>query len=357
MIKIAVVSGSSGGHLFPALAFIDAVKKRDEATDILLVLPKRQVIRQIFSQDYKSKYISPTGTGFSSVGNFLKACLESLFLLIEFKPSVVVGFGGIDSIPLLLLAWLTRTKKLIHEQNAVPGRANKLLAKFADRVALSFHDTGYHFRVKPRKLVFTGNPLRGQLARMDKAEALDFFGFGRDKFTILVMGGSQGAHKINTVFLQALNSMQDKDNLQIIHICGNKDFDFLSKGYEKLNLKNKLFPFLREMGHAYSAADLAVCRAGATTIAELIFFKTPAIIIPYPFAKGHQAHNAKVLEKCESCVVIEEDKLDAYVLKQKLQEFSGNRGKIGLMHSRYSYFTEVDSGKLLADEVLALAAE
>ncbi|MCM8790032.1 MAG: UDP-N-acetylglucosamine--N-acetylmuramyl-(pentapeptide) pyrophosphoryl-undecaprenol N-acetylglucosamine transferase, partial [Candidatus Omnitrophica bacterium] len=313
-------------------------------------LPKRESIRQIFSQDYKSKFIYALKARPFSLINFLKSCLQSLFLVFEFKPDVVVGFGGIDSIPLLMLAWFSHTKTLIHEQNVIPGKANRLLAKFADKIAVSFKETEEYLGAERKKLVLTGNPLRQQLTRIEKHTALIFFEFSANKFTILVMGGSQGAHKINTVFLEVLKSFSGGDRLQIIHICGNKDYDFLAKEYKKLNLNVKLFSFLKEIWYAYSAADLAVCRAGATTIAELIFFKLPAIIIPYPFAEAHQKQNAEVLEKRGSAVVVDEQNLSVGLLRQVLEDILNREQVLRRMQQGYVNFPEIHAGKLLSEQ-------
>jgi len=360
-MKILVVTGASGGHIFPALSFLDSLKEKYKDSQSLLVLPKRSIVSGILPDDYKVKYISilPIGLKFSTKNllaglMFLKGSFESLILLIKFKPDIVAGFGGIDCIPLVMFAWVFRIKTIIHEQNVIPGKANKLLAKFADKVAVSFESTQGHLGVNRSKVIFTGNPRRPQLKKIDRARALGFFGLSDNKFTILVMGGSQGSHSINNCFPLALSMMRDKDKLQVIHIAGVKDRAELDNGYKSIKADTRLFDFLSQMQYAYSISDLAVCRAGASTIAELIFFRIPAIIIPYPFAYEHQLSNAKVLEKAGTCLVINDSELSPKILCQALEEFMDGRQKLESMRSGYDSFSEGDANQALVNAVLAL---
>lgn len=359
-MKVLVTASASGGHIFPALSFIDALKEKDGSVESILALPKRS-LRTNFSLDqYRIRYLSLRPLRFSlrfktliGLFMFIKGGLESLFLLIELKPDVVVGFGGLETMPLVIFAWVARIKTLIHEQNVVPGTANRLLAKFVDKVAVSFSITKEYLHVRQEKIVVTGNPIRRSLKKIDKPRSLEFFGFDNNKFTILVAGGSFGSHKINTVFLQALSCKQDSSNLQVIHLCGAEDFDELSDKYKNLKLKVKLFSFFEDMQVAYSACDLVICRAGAGTVAELINFQIPAIIIPYPFAKQHQLKNAKILEKAGTAVIIEDSQLNAEILNRAVNGLMRNTDKIKIMKSSYGKFDKIDANELLVSEALS----
>jgi UDP-N-acetylglucosamine--N-acetylmuramyl-(pentapeptide) pyrophosphoryl-undecaprenol N-acetylglucosamine transferase len=236
----------------------------------------------------------------------------------------------------------------------IPGRANRLLAKFADKTAISFPETRNYYKIPQERIVLTGNPLRRGLKKIDKAEALSFFGLNSDKFTILVMGGSQGSRRINRALLRAVSLMPDKSKFQVIHIAGENEFGLLNQGYKDSLVKFKLFTFLNQMQYAYSGADLAICRAGATTISELIFYRLPAIIIPYPFAYKHQLSNAKVLERMQSALVIDDSELDTVILNMILDEIVKNPKKIDVMRSRFRGILKTEASNLLVDEALSL---
>lgn len=360
-VRVLVVTGASGGHMFPALSFLDTLKEKNKEVDTLLVLSKRSIKTKIVPDNYKVRYLSISPItlrlnleNFVSILRFIKGCFESLFLLLEFKPDIVVGFGSLDSVPLLLLAWLVRIKTLIHEQNLILGRANRLLVKFVDRIAISFIQTKEYLKINPAKIVFTGNPIRTEFKNIDKFKALSYFGFNENKFTMLVMGGSQGSHRINMCFLKAISMMPDKFKLQVVHIAGAKDYGLLDTSYRDIGVKIKLFSFLKEIQYAYNACSLVICRAGATTISELIFYKIPAIIIPYPFAYKHQLSNAQVLERVGAAIVIEDNKLEADILRDVLVDLMNNPNKISFMRSRYDNITRLNAGDSLREAVLSL---
>ncbi|MDP3732623.1 MAG: undecaprenyldiphospho-muramoylpentapeptide beta-N-acetylglucosaminyltransferase [Candidatus Omnitrophota bacterium] len=363
-MKILAITGSSGGHIFPALGFLDTLNNKHKDIDILLVLPKKSITNQIESFQNKPNYISISSVrlsldfkNFTAILLFFKGSLESMFILLTFRPDIVVGFGSLVCIPMVLFAWLFRMKTLIHEQNVIPGRANRFLAKFTDKIAISFAQTRDYFKDYRKKIVLTGNPIRKELNRIDKNKALDFFGFNSEKFTILVIGGSQGSHRINFGFLRTISAIADKSNFQVIHLTGSADYDFLKRSYRDLNINSRLFNFLEPMQYAYSACDLVVSRAGATTIAEIVFFGLAAIIIPYPFSYSHQIANAKVLETIGSGIIIQDNELDSDILRKNLENFINNPERIKAMRSNYSNISRLNANDLLAEAVLSLSED
>jgi len=371
-VKVLAVTGASGGHIFPTLGFLDTLKNKHKHIDVLLVLPKESITNHIenFSAEggsarggeYRLNYISISSIkpgfnvkNFTAILRFFKGSWESIIMLSTFRPDVVVGFGSLICIPMILFAWLFRIDTLIHEQNVIPGRANRFLAKFTDRIAISFAETGDYFKDYKRKLVLTGNPIRKELNRIDKNKALDFFGFNSDKFTILVMGGSQGSHRINFCFLRVLSAMPDRSSFQVIHLAGAQDYDLLKNSYKDLNINFRLFNFLDSMQYAYSACDLVVSRAGATTIAEIIFFGLAAIIIPYPFAYRHQIANAKVLQTIGSGIIIQDNELDSNILSKNIENLINSPERLKTMRSHYNNIARLDANGLLAEAVLSLS--
>ena len=358
-MRILLVTGSSGGHIFPAKALIDSLKA--SGNEVLLVLPQKNQENKISFEFVPIKYIHCANLSFnlnskniSGVYFFLWGAWEGMRIIIKFKPDVVVGFGSLNTVALMFWAWLFRVKTIIHEQNVIPGRANRCLAKLVDKVAVSFSQTNSYLNISREKISLTGNPIRRDLVRLNRQEALDFFKFKEGKFNILITGGSQGAHKLNTTCLAALSACQVKDNLQVIHISGVSDFATLQAGYISLALDYRLYDFLSAMQYAYSVADLVICRAGATTIAELQRFGIPAILVPYPFAYAHQLANAQILESLKAALIIRDEEFTPEELNDKLREFLEDSQKIKTMAQGYPKIQVFDAGEMLAREVLSL---
>jgi UDP-N-acetylglucosamine--N-acetylmuramyl-(pentapeptide) pyrophosphoryl-undecaprenol N-acetylglucosamine transferase len=359
-MKILIACGGTGGHIFPGLGLYNALKKRQSNTDIILVLAKREILSPIVNEGYPHIYLSLAPLRFIPpcrchwqgglqnsilVLKLLKGTAQSLGVLLKFRPNVVVGFGGYASFPLLFFAWLFRIETVIYEPNVTPGLANRMLAYLVDKIAVGFAKTRDCFGVNSRKVKFTGNPLKPGLVRIEKTPAREFLGLNPDRpspsfknrleeegwgrFTILVMGGSQGAHKINTVFLKAVSLLYrslNKSGLQIIHLCGRQDRSFLEKGYKDLGIKARVFAFFSAMEYAYSAADMVISRAGAASISEIAFFGLPSILIPYPYGHRHQLENAHYLCKNNAAILLEEEELNPEILKNKILELFNNPG-------------------------------
>jgi len=360
-MKILAVAGASGGHIFPALAFMEQVKRSGVGVERLLVLPSRSIKFDVSSFDCRIKRISsarlsfkPSLKSLTAFMIFAKGAWESLIILLKFKPDAVIGFGSIDSIPLVMWGWFFRIKTIIHEQNVLPGRANIFLSKFVDKIAVSFFESREYFSVSQDKIFLTGNPIRAGLKKIARHEALSLLGLDRERFAILVMGGSQGSGRINSVFMDMLDLIKEKSRLQVIHITGIREYDIVLKKYERLGIKAKVYGFLEDMGLAYSAADLAITRAGAATLAELINFRLPAIIIPYPFAYSHQDLNAEILKKTGAAFVIRDDLLSPENLKEMLEDLVLSPEKIDKMRQGFSGECCQESSALLADLVLSL---
>lgn len=360
-MKILAVTGASGGHIYPALAFMEKVKGSLDGADRLLVLPSRSIKFDLSSFDCRIARISSARLSFRLSPKslmafmiFIKGAWESLILLLKFRPDVVVGFGSIDSIPLVIWGWFFRIRTIIHEQNVLPGRANIFLSKFVDKIAVSFPESGKYFSVSQDKIFLTGNPIREGIKKTARDKALSLLGFDRVSPVILVMGGSQGSGRINSVFMDMLDLIKEKGSLQVIHITGSQDYSIALKRYQGLGIKSRVYGFLEDMGLAYSAADLAITRAGATTLAELAYFRLPAIIIPYPFAYSHQDLNAEILNKTKAAFVIKEDLLSPENLKKMLEDLVSNPGKIEKMREGFSGNYCPDGAALLADLALNL---
>ena len=356
-MRILMVTGSSGGHIFPALALMDGLKNSGQ--EVLLVLPQKGAQGKISAAAGEIKYIPAVNLTFKLSSQnilglwlFLLGAWESFRIIIKFKPDMVVGFGSLNTVALVFWAWLFRIKTIIHEQNVICGRANRLLSKLVDRVAVSFNQTRSSLNIAAEKIVLTGNPLRKNLVLLDKKVALNFFEFKEGKFTILIMGGSQGSHRLNAVCLEALATYEEKDDLQLIYLCGAQDYSWLKDKFSALGLVYRLYDFFAAMQYAYSAADLVICRSGATTVAELQKFRVPAILVPYPFAYAHQLANARILEDLKAALIIRDQELTGRIVKAKFTEFLKCPQKLLSMRQGYQGLAEQDAALALTKEVL-----
>ena len=349
-MKILIAAGSSGGHIFPAIATAFRLRELNKGNEILFLGSEKNIDREIFKNegyDYCT---------ISAHNRFFKDIVSSFLILKKFKPDIVIGFGGYVSFPILLAAKILNIPTMAHEQNLFPGLANRVLANFVDRVAISFSETNTFF-LRKSIIEETGNPVRSNLVKLDRARALERFGLNSGKFTILVMGGSQGAHFINGTVVEMLRAMDEAHTggLQIIHLCGMRDFEFIKSRYASLHVENRVFSFFDMMGQAYSACDLVISRAGATSISEITFFGKPAVLIPYPNPKVHQIDNARFLEKNGAAIVIEQAELSKDRLKKIILDLLGDRGKLKSMSENSLRLSRPDAARKLAVGILNVA--
>ncbi|MEW6620417.1 MAG: undecaprenyldiphospho-muramoylpentapeptide beta-N-acetylglucosaminyltransferase [bacterium] len=340
-MRIIITGGGTLGHIYPALAIAERLK---EKTEILFIGTTKGIESDILQkQGFKFKGLDVEGwTGKNKIKFFIKL-IKTFFVgiryLIEFKPDIVLGMGGYASVPVVLGAVLFKIKTVIHEQNFIPGKATRLLAKFVDKIAISFADSNRFLPTK--KTVLTGNPVRLQIGQINRQEALKRFEISGDKFTLLVFGGSKGAHKINEVMKQTLNLLPD-DKIQIIWATGEEDYQVIKE--TKSKVKIVVEKFFYDLPVAYQVADLVICRAGATTIAEIIACNLPAILIPYPYATdNHQEYNARPLVEKGTAIMIKDRELSSENLGKIIIELIENRHKLKIMAENYQPLKTADA--------------
>ncbi|HLF17309.1 MAG TPA: undecaprenyldiphospho-muramoylpentapeptide beta-N-acetylglucosaminyltransferase [Candidatus Omnitrophota bacterium] len=356
-MRIVLATGGSGGHLFPALEL--AKELRDRGHEVIFLGSFGEHVKylkqnQFFYDELKTKgFVADQPFSFFSAGwRMVKAFFRSLKLLRYYRPSVVIGFGAHGSFASVFAAWFLRIPMMIHEQNVVPGRANRCLAVCVRKVAVSFSQTQKYF--SPAKTVLTGCPTRHHKKEMDKKRILEEWRLKDDVRTLLVFGGSQGAHRINQVFFEAAELLKNDLKFQVIHVSGLKDYENLCKAYARTEIPAAVFPFLESMGKAYAVSDLVISRAGAVTVTELALFRKKAILIPYPYAKAHQWQNALVLKKTELAEILEEKDLTADRLKQMIMVMLPREVDAPAIDRNIEANFIVDSAKRLADAALSL---
>lgn len=323
-MKVMLACGGTGGHLFPGLAVAEALMARGHQVR-LLVSEKaidQTALKASTGNCAASEKIAVqpvSAVGYEGSKRLMRFCYRlakatggCAAACREFEPDAVLGMGGFTSAPAVLAArWTGKrgTATLIHESNAVPGKANRWMSRFADHVALGLADCARFFPRKP--VTVTGTPIRSGLRRGRIADAHERLGLKRDRQTVLVMGGSQGAHAINEAVACALPWMDGRtETTQFVHLSGARDEQFMRDAYEKNGFEAIVMSFSTEMELAYSAADLVVARAGAASLSEIAAFGLPAILVPYPQASGnHQWHNARVFERAGAALLVEQAQL------------------------------------------------
>ena len=353
-MKIILATGGSGGHIFPAL--LAAHRLRIVGHEILFAGALGGAAERIQKQGFNFHPLGARGLSFVSLKvclRFLfcmiKAAIESFRLLRKFEPDVVCGFGGYGSFPVVFTAVLLRYPTLIHEQNVVPGKANRVLSRVVQKVAVSFEESRKYFRAD--KTVLTGCPCHGPQGALDRPGSLARFKLIEQRVTFLILGGSQGSHRINEEFIQTVKLLKEELALQVIHVSGKNDYARLNEVYKSLRIPFALFEFLEDMVPAYSAADLVISRAGAVTVSEIAQFQIPAILIPYPYAHGHQKENAKILCRTRAVRMIEENDLSALKLKEAILELMRLKIDKEEIRKQLKGFFIVDAPLRLAGEI------
>ena len=329
-LKLVFACGGTGGHIFPALSVGEENYRRNPENRILYVCGKKDVESAIFkiarNEPVEVIESSPFKGAFSFASpvfllKLTQGFFQSLKILRRERPQLVLGFGGYTSFPVLMAAKALNIPTMVHEQNVVPGKANRWMAGQVRAVALSFAETERYFP-RPRKKKVTGNPIRSRVERECRGEALGFFGFSPEKKTLLVLGGSQGAESINTLFLHCLKHLSApvRGEMQVLHLCGRMDPSESEKICSKERIFAKAYSFFDAMDLAYSAADLCVGRAGATFLAEIRLRRMPVLLLPYPFGDGHQRANAEIFQREHGARVAEQKELDAQKMAILLEE-------------------------------------
>ena len=309
-MKVLVACGGTGGHLFPGLAVAELLAARRHEVKLLV---SDKAVDQAALKNSAITVRSLAAVGYTGAGGAVRFCVrlvqavgDCLDECRRFAPDAVLGMGGFTSAPAVFAAgWRRQGVKLIHESNAVPGKANRWSGKLADHIAVGVPDCAKFFGRKP--VTVTGTPIRQALRQGKIAGAHARLGLDPQRLTILVMGGSQGAQAVNAAVVAALPGLADwKERTQFVHLSGSRDAATVRAAYEANGFRANVMDFCSEMELPYSAADLVIARSGAATLTELAVFGLPAILLPYPHAAGnHQWHNAKVFERSGAARIAE----------------------------------------------------
>ncbi len=326
-----IMAGGTGGHVYPALAVADYFRSKGIPL-FWLGTPRGIETRVVPEKGIELLTIRVSGVRGKGMINMLVAPVKIMFATVQAicicfrrRPAVVLGMGGFASGPGGIAAWLLRIPLLIHEQNRIAGTTNRILARFAVKVMQGFPDT-----FKPgNKVVTTGNPVRREIADLPEPKTRRS-GKTSDKVNVLVLGGSQGAQQLNRVVPLALNRLQQKLKISVRHQCGQKNHAETIQLYERLGLNEvRVEPFITDMAAAYAWADVAVCRAGALTIAELCAAGLASILIPFPYAiDDHQTANARYLSDSDAALLLPESELTEEKMETLLWQLCDARNSL-----------------------------
>ena len=282
-----------------------------------------------------------------SIFKLPRGILESLWILLKFRPHLVVGVGGYSAGPVVMGAWLLRMKRVLHEQNVLPGVTNRMLSRFSACIFVSFEQTEQYF--KAHRVMVTGNPIRHEILRA--ADETKTTGNGEKPFSVLIIGGSQGAHSINMAMMDALDHIKNGKRYGFIHQTGAEDESMVKARYLDKGFQATVQPFFSDMATRYQDADLIICRAGATTVAEITALGKAAIFIPYPYAAdNHQMLNAKDLETAGAAEMISEQDLSGVGLAEKIEFYASNPDQLGRMEKTAKELGKPQAAKTIVDE-------
>jgi len=358
-LRVVIAGGGTGGHLFPGLAIAQEFMMRNALNTVLFVSTGNPLERSVLKEsDFRLETITVEGIKGRGLWNQARSALkiprgiiESIRILKAYQPDLTVGLGSYSSGPVVVGAWLLRIRIVLQEQNILPGITNRILARFADRIYVSFDDTRARF--DPKKIRLTGNPVRKELLEVQEGgKAVEA---GTQSFCLLIIGGSQGAHSINTTIVEALGYLTRKDNLYFIHQTGTADEKMVTEAYQRQGIAARVQAFFRQMAPLYKQADLIICRAGATTVAEVTAMGKAVIFIPFPFAAdNHQALNADTLASRGAAEMILERDLKAGDLAQKIEYFASHPEALATMAARAGRLGHPEAARAIVDDCYSL---
>ncbi|HMQ03322.1 MAG TPA: undecaprenyldiphospho-muramoylpentapeptide beta-N-acetylglucosaminyltransferase [Pyrinomonadaceae bacterium] len=355
-MKVLIAAGGTGGHIFPGIAVAKEMIRRDPDAEILFVGTARGLEKKIVPENgFQLSLITSAGLKNVGLSGKIKGLAvlpisfyEAARLLREFRPDVVVGAGGYVSGPMLLTASLLGYPTLVMDSNALPGFTNRKLARFVDKAALSFEEAMPYFRDKG---LVTGNPVRKEFFEIVKKPR-------GEKISILVFGGSQGARAINNAMLNTLPLLENRaSQLRIVHQTGEADFERAREMYKRsLITDHEVRPFIHDMFAEFAKADIVICRAGATTCAELAAAGKASVMIPLPTAADdHQRKNAEAFERAGASRMIVQADLSGERLAEVVAEMINSPETVSSMEAAARSLGRADAAEATVDLIEQLA--
>ncbi|MFZ5564056.1 MAG: undecaprenyldiphospho-muramoylpentapeptide beta-N-acetylglucosaminyltransferase [Thermodesulfobacteriota bacterium] len=361
-VSAIIAGGGTGGHLFPGIAIAESLQDLAPGCRVLFVgtgsaIEARVLPRTGFSHEaIASEGIK--GRGAMARVRALAKLVAGIFtagrLIRRFSPDVVIGMGGYVSAPVVIAARLLGRKVVLCEQNALPGLTNRVLARFADLVCVS-HDAAAG-RISAGRTLTTGNPVRKDFLKAmgDARPAPDD---GQKKFTVFIVGGSQGAHGINVAVTESLAHLKNRKSFRFVHQTGEADVKMVEAAYKRAGVESQARVFFDDMAARYLDADLVVCRAGATTVAEITCMGKACIFVPFPgAADDHQAFNAEALVADGAAEMILQKDLTGEKLAGRINFYAASPDALSAMAERSRRLGKPDAGRRVAQACLSVVS-
>ncbi|MDQ2866920.1 MAG: undecaprenyldiphospho-muramoylpentapeptide beta-N-acetylglucosaminyltransferase [Verrucomicrobiota bacterium] len=347
-----IACGGTGGHLFPGLAVAEVLRARGH--EVLLFVSEKEVDTLALREHPEIPFEKLPSVGLPSpfsptIFGFMRRFNDSLgrcrAIYRRFQPEVVLGMGGFTSTAPVLAGKMRGVPTFIHESNAIPGKANRFTSRMVRVVLLGFKECAPFF---PRvKTEVTGTPIRTDLQKLDRNTAREKLGLNPERKTLLVMGGSQGASGINQAMIRALPALE-KASLQVIHLTGARDEKLMADNYQRAGLPAVVVAFHHQMELLYSAADLAIARSGAASLAELASFSLPGILIPFPYAADdHQTRNAEIFVRAGAATLLKESEIVDDTLGRQILALSNDPARLALMAENAAKLSTRDAASVV----------
>ncbi|WP_427338498.1 undecaprenyldiphospho-muramoylpentapeptide beta-N-acetylglucosaminyltransferase [Caloranaerobacter sp. DY30410] len=367
-MKFLITGGGTGGHIYPALAIANKIKKEIQGATILYVGTEKGLeaelvpregfdFRAIRVKGFRRKLSLDT---LDSIKTLFQGLNDARKIINEFKPNVVIGTGGYVCGPVVFISALKKIPTLIHEQNAYPGVTNRILSRFVDKVAGSFEESIKYF-YDSNKVTITGNPIRDDFLKINRNKVKSI---QKDSPLILSFGGSGGQKKLNEAMLEVIQK-NIGGKMQIIHVTGKRFYeDFIENlnkklgSIERLEENIKVLPYLYDMPNVLASSDLVITSAGAITIAEITAVGVPSILIPKGYTtENHQEFNARALEKQGASVMILEKDLNGEILNKKINELINDKNKLKYMAQQSRRLAKIDATDRIFKMIVDLIEE
>ncbi len=342
-MKLVITGGGTGGHIYPAIAIADKIKRKRPDSQILFVGTRKGMeSRLVPERGYEIYYIPARGfdrknifNNIKTIFDLVKGCRQAGEIIGKYRPDMVIGTGGYVSVPVLWAAGRKGIPVYIHEQNAFPGLANRMLSRYAEKIFISFPESKKYFKHK-EKTLFTGNPIRKEFLLSGIVDYREKLGIKPGEFFLLSFGGSGGAQKINESILKLAEEIDKKAGIKLLHVTGNYYYDNFVNELKRKALDNneniRVVPYSHKIHEYMLAADLLISRAGAITVAELTACGKPAILIPSPnVTANHQYYNAKAVADRGGAILLEEKDLTFEKLKGIVFKLAHNKEALNTM--------------------------
>jgi len=362
-MKVIMTGGGTGGHIYPAIAIADRIKRRHPDAEILFVGTGRGMEKELVPKNgYDIRFITVSGfhrkklwKNVKTAVDLVKGNIQAARILKEFKPDLVIGTGGYVCGPVVRAAHKRGIRTFIHEQNAFPGMTNRILEKYADKVFISFPESKRYFKDQS-KLVVTGNPIRKSFLLCSLNHSRGKMNIGAGEFVVLCFGGSLGSGKINSTMIRVVEAATGMPDMRLFFITGrnyyDKVLDSLKKEGIELTDNINIMEYADNMHEYLSAADLVISRAGALTVSEITACGKAAILIPSPNVTGnHQYFNAKVVADKGGAIIIEEKDLTDEKLLGTILRLKNNREAINSMSAASAKVGKIDAVDAIYDHL------